>query len=154
MRDAAAVIANVVGKLDWQDLDDLVTFLGFGTEAVEALKKANDSRANAPATVVASMDWSGENPRRYGRPWIAKVTYWKPGRPAPKIDFCGAFIGDVQSGGRLEIEATPGTFVRFGQKDYRGGNSVSGWGVVESDGSITLVEQEVVLAHFRSSDLR
>jgi hypothetical protein len=69
------------------------------------------------------------NTRRYGKPWIAKVTGWPIGKN-PVLDF-GATTSLT-----TEIDATPGDVVRWGQKDGRGGNTTANWGIVLSDLSI------------------
>lgn len=66
------------------------------------------------------------NTRRYGRPWIARVADWPIGKP-PVLDF-GSIIGLT-----AEIDATPGAIVRWGQKDHRGSNSETHWGIVQAD---------------------
>lgn len=70
------------------------------------------------------------NSRRYGKPWIARVTDWPVGKH-PVLEF-GATV-DLQV---CEIEAEPGSIVRWGQKDYRGNNTTREWGIVCADGSV------------------
>jgi hypothetical protein len=71
------------------------------------------------------------NPRRYGKPWIAKITAWPIGR-LPTLEF-GATV-DVWT---AEIDAEPGAVIRFGQKDMRRGtNTTADWGIVLADGTV------------------
>lgn len=72
------------------------------------------------------------NDRRYGRPWLARVTDWPVGGK-PTLTF-GSSVGMRLA----EIEAQPGDVVRYGQKDYRKINgSYSYWGIVSDEGKIT-----------------
>jgi hypothetical protein len=70
------------------------------------------------------------NTRRYGRPWMAKVVDWPIGKQ-PALEF-GGLIGLT-----TEIEASPGAIVRWGQRDTRGNNTTSHWGIVDADGDVT-----------------
>jgi hypothetical protein len=71
------------------------------------------------------------NPRRYGKPWIARVTAWPIGK-IPTLQF-GATV-DVWT---AEIDAEPGAVIRFGQKDQRrGNNTTADWGIVLPDGTV------------------
>jgi hypothetical protein len=74
------------------------------------------------------------NERRYTQPWIAKITAWPVGKN-PTLDF-GGFIGNPEEGGEVEINANVGDIVRWGQKDSRGNNTVSLYGIVQSDGTV------------------
>jgi hypothetical protein len=81
------------------------------------------------------------NPKRYGKPWIAKVTAWPVGK-APTLEF-GALVGTTP-----EIAAEPGTVVRWGQRDYRGNGTERHWGVVLDDGTIEPRSNEECRAHW------
>lgn len=84
-----------------------------------------------PAKMRITWAVGGYNQRRYGRPWIAKVSAWPVGK-TPMLDF-----GVSLDAYNVEIEAEVGDVVRYGQKDKRGGkNTESHWGIVNSDGSI------------------
>lgn len=72
------------------------------------------------------------NARRYGKPWIGKVTSWKNGRP--EIEW-GSYYGD-DSGGDCEIEAGAGDVIRYGQKDNRSNKGSNEWAIVQSDGTL------------------
>lgn len=80
-----------------------------------------------------SQQWSSYNQRRYGRPWIAKITSWPIGGK-PDVEW-GRYVGDA-NGGEVEIEAQPGDIVRAGQKDNRGGNTSADWYIVQANGSL------------------
>lgn len=73
------------------------------------------------------------NQRRYGRPWIAKITSWPIGGK-PEVQW-GGYCGD-DNGGEVEIEAVPGDIIRTGQKDHRGGKTEATWNIVQADGSL------------------
>lgn len=81
-----------------------------------------------------SQSYGSYNHRRYGKPWIAKITDWPVGGK-PDVEW-GRYIGD-DNGGETEIEANPGDIVRSGQKDHRGGNTSAEWYVVNADGSLS-----------------
>lgn len=81
-----------------------------------------------------TQDFPGYNPRRYGRPWIARVTSWPIGG-RPQMEF-GRYLGD-DAGGEAEISAEDGDVIRWGQKDYRGRNTTAQWGIVTDDGCVT-----------------
>ncbi len=73
------------------------------------------------------------NPRRYSKPWIGVITSWPVGGRA-EIRW-GSYLGD-DHWGEAEVEAEAGDIVRWGQKDFRGNNTISAWGIVQADGSI------------------
>lgn len=73
------------------------------------------------------------NQRRYGRPWIAKITSWPVGGK-PEVQW-GAYCG-TDDGGEVEIDASAGDIVRTGQKDNRGNNTSADWYIVQQDGSL------------------
>jgi hypothetical protein len=71
-----------------------------------------------------TLDVTSYNPRRYGKPWIARVDFGSD----PKGDFhFGDFVGDPGQAGVLVIEVNEGDIVAWGQKDYRGHNSEILW---------------------------
>lgn len=76
-----------------------------------------------------TIEFGPYNHRRYSRPWIAKVTEWPVGKQ-PALEF-GALVGLTG-----EIEADIGDVIRSGQRDNRGNNTVSNWGIVTADGSV------------------
>lgn len=68
------------------------------------------------------------NTRRYGKPWIAKVTKWDVGKH-PEIEF-GVSVDAHQA----EIDAEPGQIIRYGQKDHRGNGTMNNWAILLQDG--------------------
>lgn len=98
---------------------------------------ANETKSGQAAAVVVETKMYNE--RRYGRPWIAVVTKWDVGA-RPVLSF-GAWLGRDGQAGQLEIKAAPGSIVRHGQKDYRGGKGIDEWAIVEADGSLRDVTQ-------------
>jgi hypothetical protein len=74
---------------------------------------------------------SSYNTRRYSKPWIAKIVSWQSGK-LPDLEF-GVAIDDTTA----EIEAQPGSLVRFGQKDYRNPrNTIAAYAVVSDQGKL------------------
>ena len=95
-----------------------------------------------------TVDFPSYNEKRYGSPWIARVTLWPVGS-RPDLVF-GNYLGDHRNGGAGEAEvlAKPGDIVRWGQKDNRGNNTEAYWGVVNDDATITrLTEAEARKAY-------
>lgn len=80
-------------------------------------------------TMRVTVEFTPYNTRRYGRPWIAKVTNWPIGKQ-PTLEF-GGLVGLT-----TEIDATPGQIVRYGQRDNRGNHSQSDWGIVQENGGV------------------
>jgi hypothetical protein len=80
------------------------------------------------------IKWGRYNEKRYGKPWIAKVTAWPIGG-RPTIEF-GEYVGD-EDGGEVEILARPGQIVKYGQKDHRNeSGTLNCFGVVTDDGMV------------------
>jgi hypothetical protein len=91
-----------------------------------------------------TVDFRPYNARRYGKPWIAKVIGWPIGKP-PVLEF-GGLIGLT-----AEIDAAPGQIVRYGQRDNRGSNTQSDWGIVQPDGTVAETTAESARKHFLES---
>lgn len=89
-----------------------------------------------------TFEVGGYNSRRYGRPWIARVTAWPIGKQ-PTLEF-GGNVGPHLA----EIDAEPGQVVRFGQRDHRGRHSQADWGIVQADGSIREHDPEFCRRHW------
>lgn len=96
-------------------------------EAIRAIINKDDS------LLRVTVSFGAYNPRRYSRPWVARVSSWPVGGQ-PALDF-GVFIGDAKNGGVAELAARTGDIVRWGQKDQRGSNTPR-YGIVQKDGSI------------------
>lgn len=64
------------------------------------------------------------NERRYGRPWIAKVTFDNSGKGTFEW---GTWVGRMGEAGTLVIDAAEGEIVAQGQKDNRGGSTESSY---------------------------
>lgn len=77
---------------------------------------------------------SAYNQRRYGKPWIAKLTFVRPGKPDYTF---GDWLGNAGYVGELSIEVEPGDVIATGQKDNRKGlGGADHFGVVQADGSV------------------
>jgi hypothetical protein len=85
-----------------------------------------------------SVEYGSYNTRRYGKPWIAKITAWPVGGK-PELEW-GAYCGD-DDGGECEIESQAGDIIRSGQRDGRGNGGSNDWYIVEANGSLTCVDQ-------------
>jgi hypothetical protein len=80
------------------------------------------------------INFESYNPRRYRKPWGAKITF---DGAKPVYDFTvGNYLGDAD-GGIVVIVGEPGDIIAAGQKDTRGaGNSKNIWYIVAEDGSL------------------
>lgn len=99
------------------------------------------------------IETSAFNERRYGKPWIALVTF----SPNIEGDFeWGTWVGDVRNGtaGVLEIEAETGAIVATGQKDLRKPrNSAPEWFQVSAEGKLLpLSTKAEALREFRNNE--
>lgn len=125
--------------------------------SVTSPKKAAASRANASrppkpgsrprgrprkikseGAMRVSVSFGSYNFRRYSKPWIGKITSWPVGGKA-EIAW-GSYLGD-DNGGECEIDAQVGDIIRTGQRDNRGNGGTNDWYVVESNGSLTSIDQ-------------
>jgi hypothetical protein len=83
----------------------------------------------------ATKKFEKYNAKRFGRPWIGKVTSWPEGGRA-ELEF-GKYEGDENGGEATIDEVEEGGLVRWGQKSLKEGDKFNSfWGVVQSDGSI------------------
>lgn len=108
-------------------------------KAIVDIKTELASRSKEKAKLRISETFGSYNGRRYGRPWIARLTSWPVGGK-PEMEF-GRYLGD-DAGGEVEIMAFPGDIIRTGQKDHRGGNTEATWKVVEDNGSLSDLDQK------------
>lgn len=92
---------------------------------------------------IVTVTFQSYNARRYGKPWVAKITDWPVGKH-PTLEF-GATTDLV-----AEIEAEPGAIVRWGQRDYRGKNTEAEWGIVRAGGVIEDATAARCLKHWRA----
>jgi hypothetical protein len=94
-----------------------------------------------------SFDYPAYNARRYGRPWGAVVKFEGV---TPKYDFSvGNYLGNDR-GGKVYVECEPGDIVATGQKDFRGGHTISEWYIVQEDGSLVKTDKAGALDHWDS----
>ena len=84
-----------------------------------------------------SKSFGSYNFRRYGRPWIAKITAWPVGGK-PELVWDG-YVGD-DNGGEVEMDALAGDIIRTGQKDNRGNGGTNDWWVVNADGTLSSID--------------
>ena len=113
---------------------------------ITTAKEILASRVEAKRVTVP---FSAYNEKRYGTPWLARVTSWPVGS-RPALAF-GIYLGDHHhgGGGEAEIMAKPGDLVRWGQKDNRGNNTTAHWGVVNDDGTINQLTEAEARKAFR-----
>jgi len=72
------------------------------------------------------------NERRYGKPWIARLDFKRPGKPEYIF---GSWLGQPGQSGELSIEVAPGDVIATGQKDHRKGRGGADHvGVIQPDG--------------------
>jgi hypothetical protein len=84
--------------------------------------------------MIIRVQFMNYNPRRYSKPWIARVTGWPVGG-RPVLEW-GGYLGN-HHGGEVEIEVEAGDIVRWGQKDGRSGTGTrANWGIAQPDGMI------------------
>lgn len=127
--------------------------------AAEEDTQSEEGRTSAPAPeegpaaalepVAVRLSFGSYNPRRYSRPWGARITFGGDNRADYAFD--GNFLGD-DDGGEVVINARPGEIVAFGQKDKRGGRSENDWYVVGPDGSLDEISRADALKHFRQRE--
>ena len=126
---------------------DLTTLPSSTLELI--ITKAKEVLASRTGPKRVTVAFPSYNEKRYGSPWIARVTL-RPVGSRPDLVF-GNYLGDHRNGGagEAEILAKPGDIVRWGQKDNRGNkNTEAYWGVVNDDATITrLTEAEARKAY-------
>lgn len=84
--------------------------------------------------MIYREDTRSYNDRRYGKPWIAKLTFIRPGKPEYTF---GDWLGNPGYAGELSIEVEPGDVIATGQKDHRKGRGgADSIGVVQHDGTV------------------
>lgn len=76
------------------------------------------------------------NNRRYSRPWLAKVESWVVGGN-PKLEFMSSLDAHT-----VIADMAVGDIVKFGQKDYRGSNTINKFGYVDETGEIIEISAE------------
>jgi hypothetical protein len=79
------------------------------------------------------------NPRRYGRPWGACITF---DGAKPVYDFCGHWDGSS-----VVIEAAADAVICYGQRDNRGKGTMKQFAVVDAEGRITDVTESAARKH-------
>ena len=85
--------------------------------------------------IRVTIEWDSYNFRRYSKPWIARVVDWN-GSEKPELEW-GQWLGTADDGGVIEVYASVGDIIRWGQKDYRKMyRSDNEFGVVREDGTI------------------
>lgn len=114
--------------------------------ALASLLAPVEAPADAPMRVA--MEFPSYNERRWGLPWIAKVTAW-PVAGRPTMEF-GKFVGHAGDPGEAEMMAKRGDIVRWGHKDNRNGNSTwSKWGIVNAEGGIDEIDETEAREYLR-----
>ncbi len=85
--------------------------------------------------IRVTIAWDEYNHRRYSKPWIAKVVGWDESEK-PNLEW-GQWLGTPDDGGDIEVYASVGDIIRWGQKDYRKiYRSVNKYGIVRGSGKI------------------
>lgn len=115
-------------------------------DAIEAKLKDCESQ-NVVQRYTASFGCYNE--RRYSKPWIAKIVAWSIGSP-PDLVF-GGFLGNENDGGEVEIIASSGDIIRWGQRDNRNFKKTENhWGIAQKDGSILACSMAEARIAFKS----
>jgi hypothetical protein len=97
-------------------------------------------------TLTVGFGFKSYNPRRYGRPWGAIVTF--TGTSA-QFDFsAGSFLGRPEEGGRVVIRCRPGDIVAKGQRDKNAKNTENSWYVVQEGGETLAVTRAGAFDHW------
>jgi hypothetical protein len=87
------------------------------------------------------------NERRYGKPWIAIITFENPTKP--HFDF-GTWVGEQGDSGILEIDLKEGDVVARGQKDFRKpANSALNFYIVKNGELVEATKKDAYL-HFKA----
>ncbi len=68
--------------------------------------------------MLFTMKTSSYNQSRYGKPWIARLQFTRPGKPDYMF---GDWLGSPGCAGELSVEVAPGDVIAHGQKDLRKG---------------------------------
>ena len=103
-----------------------------------------------------TIETSAYNPRRYGKPWIARVIFSASGE-AEYI--WGNWVGQDGDSGELIVKANPGDIVARGQKDHLEGELELQIGVNEAQAAVerelraTIAEQSADFERLRNQDL-
>lgn len=80
-----------------------------------------------------SIETGSYNSRRYGKPWIAVVSFAN----GAKGEYTwGEWAGQPGEAGILVVEAKVGDVISHGQRDGRGNNSTPQYFIVDEDGSL------------------
>ena len=102
---------------------------------------------NSKAVLVNVTEFENYNNLRYGRPWLAKLK-GIPGSVKLNYQFIDeAFVpnnDEPGSGGVLMGYLSDGDYVAYGQKDFRGNNSVS-WHGIFLDGKLQKVSKPEIV---------
>lgn len=102
---------------------------------------------NKEPVLVTLAKFGPYNYRRYGRPWLAKLE-GIPGSVKLKYNFVeDAFVPDedgLDSGGVIMGYLSDGDYIAYGQKDFRGGNSVS-WHGIFLDGQLQQISKSEIV---------
>lgn len=92
------------------------------------------NNTNTNNTMKIEIETTSYNNRRYGKPWIAKVSF-----EDSKGEFhWGNWIGSPGEEGILVVEVEAGDIIARGQKDFRGASykSAPDWYAVTTDGEL------------------
>lgn len=105
------------------------------------------AKPTGPVTIKAFESF---NARRYGNPWVAKVNP-ETAKPDFNGDRVGGYTGRYNGGEAGELYVShpeEGAVYMYGQKDYRGNGTSSGY-VKYENGKFTEVDRKNLLAALR-----
>lgn len=135
------------GQKDSRGNNGGYSYLKFVNGKFEPVDKSQltSSLAQAGKNVVLEK-FDSYNERRYSKPWVAKVN--SQGKPDFSEDV-GKFTGQSGDAGELYVyEPVDGQVYMFGQKDYRGGNTISKY-VVFTAGKFQEIDKKQLTSYLK-----
>lgn len=96
------------------------------------------------STLVNVADFGKYDKHRYSKPWLAKLK-GIPNSVKLGFDFIdGAFVEKEDGSGTLMGYLSEGDYIAYGQKDFRGNNSVAWYGIYQN-GQFTAVSKPTIV---------
>lgn len=100
--------------------------------------------------MIISRSYGAYNPRRYSKPWIAKITDVPVGKN-PILQFGSCIQDNPGDKSVIEISANIGDVIRWGQKDYRSNKTEIYTAIVQADGSLVDCSLPDAIKHIRAA---
>ena len=94
--------------------------------------------------LVEIAEFPEYDPKRFGRPWLAKLK-GVPGTTKLNYEFQdAAFVGDAVNGGKIMGYLEDGDYISYGQKDFKGNATVQ-WTGVYLEGELKPVSKSEIV---------